>query len=181
MVELFKESVNSDFEGTIIDIETIGEFDEAYPGDSRRYRNITPVILGSLTRSQLKIYFIRDLEDISGFKKFMSAHVTELERPLLAFNCRFETGVLYHFCNVKVGIERELNARRGEAKWYVVGSLGLDKYDDPFDGSGLACKNAWLRGEIDKCVQHNRSCLLTERDLLLERGFREPDEVKFML
>jgi len=90
-------------------------------------------------------------------------HVAELERPLQAFNCRFETGVLYHFCNIKVGIERELNARRGEAKWYVVKSLGLDRYNDPFDGSGLACKNAWLRGEV--YTQH-RSCLLTERDLL---------------
>jgi len=33
MVELFKESADSNFEGTIIDIETIGDFDESYPGD----------------------------------------------------------------------------------------------------------------------------------------------------
>ena len=180
MVELFKESVDSDFEGTIVDIETIGEFDESYPGDSRRYRNITPVLLGSLTRSQLKIHFIREQEDILGFKKYLTDYMAELERPLYAFNCRFETGVLYHFCNLHVNFERELNARRGEAKWYVVKNLGLDKYNDPFDGSGLACKNSWLRGEVEKCVRHNRSCLLTERDLLLERGFREPDEVKLM-
>ena len=98
MVEHFKERVDSGFEGTIIDIETIGEFDKAYPGDSRRYRNITPVLPGSLKRSQLKIYFIRNQEEIFGFKKYLIGNVVELERSLHAFNCRFETGVLYHFC-----------------------------------------------------------------------------------
>ncbi len=39
MVLLYKEKVNLVIEGTIIDIETIGNFNNNY-GDSRRYMNI---------------------------------------------------------------------------------------------------------------------------------------------
>jgi len=27
---------------------------------------------------------------------------------------------------------------------------------------------------------HNRSCLLKERDILLKRGFRKPDDLRFI-
>ena len=180
MLKFFEERVSSDIQGTIIDIETIGEFDESYPDDSRRYRNIIPVIFGYLTNSRLKICFVENRGGIPAFKEFLIYHIHKLERPLYAFNCRFEVGVLYNFCNLEINIERELNSQRGEAKWYVINNLGLDQYDDPFNGSGLACKNACLRGKTDDCIRHNRSCLLTERDVLQRRGYREPDEVKLV-
>ena len=43
-------------------------------------------------------------------------------------------------------------------------------YDKGFD-----CMNAWLRGNQKQAIQHNRSCLLKERDILLNRGYRLPD------
>ena len=94
MLKFFEERVSSDIQGTIIDIETIGEFDESYPDDSRRYRNIIPVIFGYLTNSTLKIYYLENRDGIPEFKDFLIDHVAELERPLHAFNCRFEVGVL---------------------------------------------------------------------------------------
>ncbi len=47
-----KENINSDFEGTIIDMETIGEFDNRY-NDSRRYKNIETVIFGFINKHRL--------------------------------------------------------------------------------------------------------------------------------
>ncbi len=46
MVQLHTENVNSPIEGTIIDIETMGNFND-YP-DSRRFMNIVPVDSESL-------------------------------------------------------------------------------------------------------------------------------------
>jgi len=37
-----------------------------------------------------------------------------------------------------------------------------------------------LREEFDKAIAHNRACLLKERDILIKRGFRKPDELKFV-
>ncbi len=54
MVEVYEEVENSDFKGTIIDIETIGDFDYSY-FDSRRYRNLLPVIFGYATNNVLRI------------------------------------------------------------------------------------------------------------------------------
>ncbi len=45
---------------------------------------------------------------------------------------------------------------------------------------GLQCSEAWKRGDVDKAVAHNRSCLLKERDILLERGHRTPDTLRFV-
>ena len=60
-----------------------------------------------------------------------------------------------------------------EPKRNAVRRLGIGNYGDPFDGDGKKCKEAWLRGDaIDKCIEHNRACLLKERDILLKRGFR---------
>jgi len=39
---------------------------------------------------------------------------------------------------------------------------------------------AWQDEEFDKAMAHNRACLLKEKDILLKRGFRKPDELKFI-
>ena len=49
------EDIISDFEGTIIDMETFGEFLNQYP-DSRRYKNIQLVIFGFINRHGLHIF-----------------------------------------------------------------------------------------------------------------------------
>ena len=35
-------------------------------------------------------------------------------------------------------------------------------------------------GEFDKAIAHNRACLLKERDILLKRRPREPEELRFV-
>ena len=44
MVKVYSENILSDFKGSIIDLETIGNF--LNYEDSRRYKNIIPVIFG---------------------------------------------------------------------------------------------------------------------------------------
>ena len=74
----------------------------------------------------------------------------------------------------------ELNSEKFEAKRNVVQFLKIPSYEDPFSDNGLLCSQAWLDGYIDRAITHNRSCLLKERDVLLKRGFRKPDELKFI-
>ncbi len=66
------------------------------------------------------------------------------------------------------------------AKAKAVRDLGIPNYDDPFYDKGLWCMNAWHNGEFDKAIAHNRACLLKERDILIKRRFRKPDELKFV-
>jgi hypothetical protein len=63
-----------------------------------------------------------------------------------------------------------------EKKKYAVQNMGIDNYDDPFNDEGRLCISSWQNGEYDKCIKHNRSCLLKERDILIQRGSRELDE-----
>jgi hypothetical protein len=96
--------------------------------------------------------------------------MNELERPFYAFNKEFEEGVLFHFLGMEIKFEGELQAREREPKYYAVRELGISNYDDPFNDSGFKCMKAWTKGEIDKAIAHNRSCLLKEKDILLKRG-----------
>ena len=74
----------------------------------------------------------------------------------------------------------ELNKEKFEAKRIAVQALKIPNYGDPFNDNGKYCMNAWLSGEIDKAIAHNRSCLLKEKDILLKRGFRKPDDLSLM-
>lgn len=180
-VEIYEERLKSEVEGIIIDIETIGEFDKKYKGDSRECRNIIPVIFGYLTKNGLKIYYVEKKNEIPQMKKFLANYIPSLNRPFYAFNCEFESSVLYHSCDLNLDFDHELNSEKYEPKRNAVRRLGIGNYGDPFDGDGKKCKEAWLRGDaIDKCIEHNRACLLKERDILLKRGFRKPDDIQFV-
>jgi hypothetical protein len=178
-VKIRSEAVSSDIEGTIIDIETIGDFRKEYY-DSRRYKDIVPVIFGFLTRDRLQIHCARTQGTIATLKQKIIALLPGLEKPFHAFNTQFEVGSLFHHLGEPVMFERELNKERYEAKRSAVRELGISNYDDPFNDDGLACKRAWLDGEINLAILHNRSCLLKERDLLLKRGFRESEELELV-
>lgn len=39
---------------------------------------------------------------------------------------------------------------------------------------------AWDNGGYNEVIAHNRACLLKERDILLKRGYREPDILEFI-
>ena len=178
MIIEHKEDISSNFEGTIIDIETIGEFLNQYP-DSRRYKNIQLVIFGFINRRGLHIFCAKGMEAISELKETTKDIIGSLQRPFYAFNSEFERSVLFYELGREIGFDGELQEDR-ESKANVRSYLGIPNYDDPFYDSGYLCMKAWENGEFDKAMAHNRACLLKERDILIKEGFRNPDELKFV-
>ncbi|OGO06829.1 MAG: hypothetical protein A2Z76_00060 [Chloroflexi bacterium RBG_13_56_8b] len=175
------EDVNSDFDGTVIDIETIGKFDDKYQytNDSREYQYIQQIIFGFINKHSLHILCAKGMEAISDLGAETLKFIDSLQRPFYAFNCNFERGVWFHQLGKKVDFDGELQAER-ESKAKAVRDLGIPNYDDPFYDRGLWCMNAWHNGEFDAAIAHNRACLLKERDILIKRNFRKPDELKFI-
>ena len=172
------EDISSDFEGTIIDIETIGEFLNQY-SDSRRYKNFRQVIFGFINRYGLQIFCAKGMEAISELNGKVESVIDGLGRPFYAFNSGFERSVLFYELGEEIDFERELQEGR-ESKANARSYLGIPNYDDPFYDSGFLCMKAWEAGEFDRAIAHNRACLLKEKDILLKRGFRTPDELKFV-
>lgn len=173
------EDIESTFSGTIIDIETIGSFRGEY-NDSRRYKEIIPVIFGFIDNQKLNIICAKNEDSIEKLKHKIRGILPELKTPFYAFNSDFERGALFHHLLMPVEFHGELNKEKFEAKRVAVQTLKISNYADPFNDNGKACMNAWLNGEIDKAIAHNRSCLLKEKDILLKRGFRKPDDLKLM-
>ena len=173
------EDINSDFEGTIIDIETIGDFLNQY-FDSRRYKNIQLVIFGFINRHALHIFCAQGITAISELKEKTEGIIDSLGRPLYAFNSEFEKGVLFHQLGKEIDFDGELQKEKFESKVDAVRDLDISNYDDPFYSRGFPCIKAWKDGEFDKAIAHNRACLLKERDILIKRGFRRPDELEFV-
>ena len=173
-----KEDISSNFEGTIIDIETIGPFLNQYP-DSRRYKDIQLVIFGFINRYALHIFCAKSIEAINELRERTEMIIDSLERPFYAFNSEFERGVLFYELGKEIDFDGELQETR-ESKARAVRDLVIPNYDDPFYDKGLWCMNAWRNGEFDAAIAHNRACLLKERDILLKRGFRKLDELKFI-
>jgi len=169
----------SDFEGTIIDLETIGHFDDRYE-DSRRYRNILLVIFGYINKYGIQILSAEGYDSISELGIEIIKVLGSLPKPFYAFNTDFERGVLFTHLGKKVAFDGELNWEKFESKRKVVQLLGIPNYGDPFDNNGLLCSQSWLKGNIDNAILHNRSCLLKERDILFKRGFRKPDKLKLI-
>ncbi len=167
------------FDGTIIDIETIGGFSRGF-SDSRQYANIQPVIFGYINKQELRILTAQTTKDLTKLMERLSTVLNNLTKPFHAFNCDFERGVLFHNLKTKHLFERELNKEKFEAKKNAVKMLSIPQYGDPFNDNGLLCMKAWENGNLNKAIAHNRSCLLKERDILLKRGFREPAEFKFV-
>jgi len=188
MVIIHSKEIQSDFKGTIIDIESIGDFCNEYrgtiPEDSRLYQNIIPVIFGYIHENGLKIHCAKNVNSIEILKNNIPQILSRLKKPFYAFNCSFEKAVLYHSCGIIVDINCELQRakkryERPESKRDAVSLLGIENYDDPFFDIGYQCMLAWEKGNTELAIKHNRSCLLKERDILLKRGFRKPDELVF--
>ncbi|MBI4980604.1 hypothetical protein HZC30_03565 [Candidatus Woesearchaeota archaeon] len=174
---IHEEKIDSNFEGTIIDLETIGFFNE-YP-DSRRYKDITPVLFGFIDNRKLKILCAKKQNSINALREKIKEILPTLKRPFHAFQSDFERGTLFHFMGTPVEFDSELNRKRFEKKERVVQALNISQHGDPFNGDGFSCMKAWLDGNVDKAIKHNRSCLLKERDILKLRGNRKPDKLTF--
>ena len=173
-----KEDISSSFEGTIIDIETVGEFDNRY-NDSRHYKEIQLVIFGFINRHALNIFCAKGTEAINELKGKIVEIIDSLQRPFYAFNCDFERSVLFYELGKEIDFDGELQEDR-ESKANARSYLGIPNYDDPFYDKGFLCMEAWKAGELNRAIAHNRACLLKERDILLKRGAREPEELRFV-
>ena len=178
MIIEHKEDISSNFEGTVIDIETVGEFRNQYP-DSRRFKSIQLVIFGFINRDALQILCAKGMGAIEELRERTGKIIDSLERPFYAFNCNFESGVLFYELGKEIVFDGELQEPY-ESKARAVRDLGIPNYDDPFYDKGLWCMNAWLKGEFDAAIAHNRACLLKERDILIKRSCIKPDELKFI-
>ncbi len=178
MIIEHKEDVSSSFEGTIIDIETIGEFLNQYP-DSRRYKEIQLVIFGFINRYALHMFCAEGIEAINELRERTAMIIDSLERPLYAFNSEFERGVLFYELGKEIDFGGELQEGR-ESKANACSYLGIPNYNDPFYDKGYLCMKAWEAGEFDRAMAHNRACLLKERDILTKREFRKPDGLRFI-
>jgi len=174
-----REAMGSNFEGTVIDVETVGQFHDQYL-DSRRYKDHQLVIFGFIDSHGLEILCAEGEGAITELIDEVRKIINGLERPFYAFNSGFERGVLFHNLGMEVDFDRELQRREREAKARAVRELGIPNYDDPFFDNGLKCMRAWENGEFDKAIVHNRACLLKERDILLQRGFSQPDKLRFV-
>ena len=179
MIKIITEKIKSSFDGTIIDIETIGGFRREY-ADSRQYKEIVPIIFGFIDNNKLNILCAKNKNSIEKLKQNIIKILPELKIPFYAFNSDFERGSLFHHLTIPIVFHGELNKEKFEAKWLAVKNLKISNHDDPFNDNGKACMDAWIRGEIDTAIAHNRSCLLKERDILLKRGFRKPDELRLV-
>jgi hypothetical protein len=160
------------FQGTILDIETCGDFLTSFPNwDIRRYQALQQVILGHITQSTITIYCARNQDEIEELKALTPEILNSLQRPWYAFNCSFEERV-WECQGLKIKFDGELQVRNVsyESKAQAVEGLNIPQYDDPFDDNGLLCAKAWLQNDFKNALAHNRSCLLKERDLLCLRG-----------
>ncbi|HEY41546.1 MAG TPA: hypothetical protein G4O18_06770 [Dehalococcoidia bacterium] len=181
MILEHREAIHSNFDGTIIDIETIGKFNARYrdTDDIREYEYIRQVIFGYIDRHALTILYVRDTEEIDELNERVASLIGNLTKPFYAFNTVFERSVLYHGLGRELHFDGELQAEKYESKASAVSTLGIPNYDDPFFDRGILCMQAWESGDFDKAIAHNRACLLKERDILLLRGFREPEGLTY--
>jgi hypothetical protein len=180
MIKEHHEIVESNFYGTIFDIETIGDFDGFYKSDSRKCKDIKQVIMGYINKEHLHIYCAENIQDIELLKKMTPGIVETLNRPFYAFNCGFESSVWFHHIGISIDFDGELQSMKFERKKDTVKQCGISNYDDPFFDIGFMCMNAWNMQEFDKAIAHNRACLLKERDILIKRGHTQPVKVKFI-
>ena len=179
MIIEYREDIASSFEGTIIDFETVGEFDRRYH-DSRQYQDIEMVIFGYIDNCGLTIACARGTGALDELLERGEGIIDGLERPFYAFNTSFERAVLFNRLGHEVGFGGELQKEPYERKADAVKSLDIPNYDDPYYDKGLPCMLAWRKGDYSQAMAHNRACLLKERDILLKRGFKEPTELKFI-
>ena len=166
MIHTLEESLDYSINGTIIDFEFIGEFQKFL--DYRAYINIYPVIFGTLNTNMIKIFYVKDEEDIPELLEVMNQELKSLSRPFWAFYKQCEQGIIYN----RLGIPYEfweLNEWKFESKRSAEKKYDIPNFDDPFHGDGKLVWKAWEEGNIDDCVKHNRACLLKEAEIWKRR------------
>lgn len=152
--------------GTIVDLETIGPFNRAYPPwDPRHYASVTPTIFGYLTGEILAQHCAEDTGEIQEIIEIISDTLPRLEQPFYTLNCSFERCIIANTCRQSYPFRDVRGNKYHGSKWAIRQRLGIPTYDDPFHGDGLRCIPEWHRGNYEDCLRHNRACLLIERDI----------------
>jgi len=168
IIHHFKENSPLTIEGTIIDFETIGEIHDNLI-DCEKYKDVEPVIFGTLENSQIMIFYIEKPDYIPGLLlQLISDKIHELTPPFYAFNCKFEQSIIKNHLGLHVEF-KEIQRYYREKKETTCRQLGIPSYGDPFNGNGNLCRLAWLNGQIEECIKHNRACLLKEAEILKRR------------
>ena len=176
----YERPINDDVQGSIIDIETIGDFNKHQKGDSREYSNLKQTILGYISNGKLQIHCAINEQGITELATMTNAILQTLKRPFYAYQCTFESAVWFNQLGIKVHFDGELQRYKYEAKRNAITSLNIPNYKDPFLNNGLKCTQAWQSGNIKYAIAHNRACLLKERDILLKRGYRDVEPCVFV-
>ena len=175
---VYREEVSTDFEGTIVDIETIGDFIQVgtrFPPQEQdylgKYRDMKITTVGVLSENELAIFIAKNIECVIEFQKSAIKLMSEVSSPTYAFNKSFEEGCYFWNSGFNIiRIDNELQTFAGEKKEDVVEEYGISKYNDPFHGDGGKYVAAFFEGNIDDIIKHNRACLLKEHQILKERG-----------
>ena len=167
MIFHFQEQSPFPIKGTIIDFETIGEIHNNL-NNHEKYKDIDPVIFGTLENTQILISYIEEIDYIPALIQLIQVRIQDLTPPFYAFNCKFEQNIIKNHLGLQVKFE-ELQSRPYEKKEKCVIELGIPGYGDPFNGNGNLCRQAWLDGRIQECIKHNRACLLKEAEILKRR------------
>ena len=166
MVLEFREPISMRRKGTIVDLESIGDFDRTYPDwDPRQYTNIRPTIFGYLTENILVQYCAEGEDEIPELIDIMKLTLPKLADPFYALNSHFERCVITNTCGSELPFIDVRERRYRGSKWAIREELGIPTYDDPFLGNGYRCMLEWMEGNYDGCMKHNRACLLIERDI----------------
>jgi hypothetical protein len=166
MVREHREHSSMRIKGTIIDLESTGEFDRAYPPwDPRQYANISPTIFGHITGETLVQHCAEGEEEIQDIVAIMKEALPMLEQPFYALNCSFERCIITNTCGQEHHFQDVRENKFYSSKWAIREQLGIPTYDDPFHGDGLRCMHEWHQGNYGDCLRHNRACLLIERDI----------------
>ncbi len=169
----YVENIQTDIVGSILDLETIGEFSRggAVNNAFAEYREIKITTVGVLTRDKIVIRIANGQNALSEFQELAVEMILDTKRPLYAFNKRFEEGCFYWASGGRrLIIEHELQRFPREKKENVVRMLGIDSFGDPYHGEGRRCVVAFAAGDLESIVRHNRSCLLKEAQILKKRG-----------
>ena len=158
-------------EGTIIDLETIGPLHDSIKG-TKRYREVKPYLFGYLSGNRIVQKYVEKSDHISALLEFIKeTNFADFQKPLYAFFVEFETGVIYCSTGKRFLFDRELKKGKG-SKEELVKKFGISNYDDPFPGQGIRLIQEFENGNIEGPLQHNKACLLKERDILCPFGKR---------
>lgn len=176
---LKKEMRDSRIDGTIIDIETTGDFQKSPdPGDMQdylvRYEKIKITAVGTLNKNSIMVFVAKGRQSLSRFQEKAIRIMSSAGHPLYAFNKSFEEGCYYWNSGKRMlNIEHDIQKFQFEKKENVVVELGLHQHNDPFHGDGSLCKRAFELGKLHDVIAHNRACLLKEYYIFRKRGARE--------